>query len=1137
VYRSIIPSCVLVLAACGDGSQASGPVLTDVSLSTAEDTPLSIRVPLRAVDVSSVVFSVETPPSHGAFTGSGPVFLYTPDANYFGPDSVTVVAVDSYGTATATASITVAPVDDAPIAHPDSFATGFDAPLTIAQTTLLANDTDIDSTALTVASVAAGTNGAPALGATDVVFTPDAGFTGTATFTYTIADGGGLFAQASVTVTVGPDTAPVASSDAVTTGEDTPAAILDATLLGNDSDAEHQTLAIAAVGNASHGTVSHAGSQVTFVPDAEYHGAAGFDYTVTDGFKTDVASVVVTVTSVNDAPVAVNDFASTDEDTVLTTTSDELVANDTDIDGDGLAVSAVAATVNTHGSVTLVAGVISYTPAANFQGSAEFAYTVSDGNGGTAGALVTVTVNPINDAPVAVDDAVTASEDTVLVFPASDLVANDTDVETDTLTVISVAPTATTHGTVVLRAPCGNGILCARATNARPAPANAPAAVLAPSGAAVVIRYTPDPDYNGPADFDYTISDGHGGTATGHVAVAVDPVNDAPVVVTTLASLAYTENDAATPIDPLIAVIDIDSAALVGATVQIASGCTSPEDVLALAVPPPGIVIAGYDPATCALTLTGAASPALYQAALRLVTYVNPSEAPSTAPRVVAFTVDDGSATDNLGGGVRGLSVTAVNDAPVAVDDAVTTDEDTELAFASTNLAANDTDVDGDGLTVTAVAATATTHGTVTLGSPCLLRCAAGPDLRGKPNVRSPAAANDVPDDLITYVPDRDYHGPADFDYTVSDGHGGTATGHVAVTVVAINDAPEVAMTATVLAYTENDAAVAIDEGLTVGDVDTAALVGATVQIASGCTSPEDVLALAVPPPGIVIAGYDAATCALTLTGAASPADYQAALRLVTYVNTSDAPAETPRLVVVTVDDGAAAANTGTASRALSVTAVDDAPVAVDDTATLTEDDAATVIAVLSNDTDLDGGPRSIASVTQPPNGTVVITGGGTGLTYQPSADFCNAVLALQLLPAIEAFTYTLAPGGSTATVFVTVNCVDDSPVAVPDVVIVAQGSSNNVLDVLGNDSDSDGGSKAIASITPPSHGIAAITSGSLTVSYTPAPGYCNQAANTPPEMFTYTITPGGSSTTVLVTVTCTCGQSASTDFIVGSNN
>ena len=103
----------------------------------------------------------------------------------------------------------------------------------------------------------------------------------------------------------------------------------------------------------------------------------------------------------------------------------------------------------------------------------------------------------------------------------------------------------------------------------------------------------------------------------------------------------------------------------------------------------------------------------------------------------------------------------------------------------------------------------------------------------------------------------------------------------------------------------------------------------------------------------------------------------------------------------------------------------DDAPVAVDDGATVNEDAPATPIDVLANDTDTDGGPILVSSVTQPAGGTVVITNGGADLTYQPDPDFCNAPAGT--IP--DGFTYTLSPGGSTANVSVTVTCENDAPV------------------------------------------------------------------------------------------------------------
>ena len=142
-----------------------------------------------------------------------------------------------------------------------------------------------------------------------------------------------------------------------------------------------------------------------------------------------------------------------------------------------------------------------------------------------------------------------------------------------------------------------------------------------------------------------------------------------------------------------------------------------------------------------------------------------------------------------------------------------------------------------------------------------------------------------------------------------------------------------------------------------------------------------------------------------------------------TYRNSSENPSTAPRTVTFTVTDDTA--RTGSDTKGITVSAVDDPPVAVNDSATVLEDAAATAVPVLTNDTDVDAGPKSIASVTQPANGTVVITGGGTGLTYQPNPNYCNDPPGT----TSDTFTYTLN-GGSSATVSMTVTCVNDAPVA-----------------------------------------------------------------------------------------------------------
>ncbi len=193
----------------------------------------------------------------------------------------------------------------------------------------------------------------------------------------------------------------------------------------------------------------------------------------------------------------------------------------------------------------------------------------------------------------------------------------------------------------------------------------------------------------------------------------------------------------------------------------------------------------------------------------------------------------------------------------------------------------------------------------------------------------------------------------------------------------------------------------------------------------------------------------------------------------------------------------------------ITVTDVNDPPAAVDDSATVGEDSAAGAIDVLANDTDTDGGPKTIASASDPANGAVVLTGGSagahTGLTYQPDANYCGP----------DTFTYTLN-GGSTATVSVTVTCVDDAPTAIDDSATVVEDSPASAIDVLANDTDTDGGPKSVASVMQPANGTVVITGGGSGLTYQPNANYCSAT----PDSFTYTLN-GGDSATVSVTVTC----------------
>src|SRR5207249_4477827 len=151
--------------------------------------------------------------------------------------------------------------------------------------------------------------------------------------------------------------------------------------------------------------LSGTGSSRTYTPAANYNGPDSFTFKANDGtVDSNVATVSLTITPVNDAPVASPSSATLAEDTP---TSVSLPASD--VDGDTLTVTSVGSPA--HGTAVIQGGNVRYTPNANYNGGDSFPYTVSDGNGGTDTASVAVTVTPVNDPPVATDSSATVAQD------------------------------------------------------------------------------------------------------------------------------------------------------------------------------------------------------------------------------------------------------------------------------------------------------------------------------------------------------------------------------------------------------------------------------------------------------------------------------------------------------------------------------------------------------------------------------------------------------------------------------------------------------------------------------------------------------------------------------------------------------
>lgn len=524
----------------GQGAHASATVTIDVTavndlpsasadaVVATEDTPLVIAATdLLANDHDpegdALVIASVGGAQHGtvALDASGNV-VFTADRDYSGAASFQYTVDDGRGgRSTATVSVMVGAANDAPAARDDALAAAEDMPLVIAPSQLLANDGDVEHDAFTLVSVQQAVHGSVHVAADgSVVFTAEAGFHGTAGFDYTVADAHGAQSTAHATVQVSPvNDAPVALADTVTGTEDLRLVLRPSQLLGNDFDPDGDLLRVQSVANARHGTVAiNEAGDIVFTPDAHFNGVAGFDYVVTDdNGGTTTGTVNVSVAASNDAPTAAADAYAIGEDEVLSIPTTNLVANDQDVDGDALVVTAVGNAA--HGRVVLANGTVTFTPDVDFHGQASFQYAVSDGHGGVVIGTATVDVAPVNDAPVAAADSLVTLEDTALAIPRERLLGNDRDAEGASLWLEAVGNAQ--NGTVALDA---NG----------------------------QVTFVPTPNFSGVASFQYTVSDGAGGQSTATVTVVVTPVNDAPVAVAD--SLSVAEDQALTiPVASLLA--------------------------------------------------------------------------------------------------------------------------------------------------------------------------------------------------------------------------------------------------------------------------------------------------------------------------------------------------------------------------------------------------------------------------------------------------------------------------------------------------------------------------------------------------------------------------------------------------------
>ncbi|EJG0420007.1 tandem-95 repeat protein [Vibrio parahaemolyticus] len=974
-------------------------------------------------------------------------------------------------------------------------------------------------------------------------FTPQIDDDTEVSFTFDIIDDEDQVVSGSANLDILPiNDAPNAENDVITTEEDTSVTI---DVLVNDSDVEGDALSIQSASVPSEqGSVDIVDGKLVFTPAENFNGEATITYIVTDGDLTDEAKVTVTVTPVNDSPVAVDDTTSIQEDTAVTI---DVLPNDTDVDGDKLSIQS-ASVPEAQGKVEIVDGKLVFTPAENFNGDAEIAYIVTDGQL-TDEAKVTVTVNPVDDAPTIKVDAVESiTEDAVNTDTVvATLTVRDTDTPEDQLTV---SLENNSNGYFVL---VGNEVKLTQAS------------VDAVNNDELNLK---------DLTISASVSDGVNPTANDSDSLVVNRVNDAPTVENAIAGQVLSEDFDAYTIDLNEVFKDSDSSlefsvsgnnsiqiSIVNgvATITPTADWNGSKALTFTATDPSGESVSQTVNFTVAPVADIVADKATVVEDTPTIIKVLGNDTFEGDDQVVSLDTNNGPAngtvsvnpdgsvtytpndnyhgTDSFtyivtSGGVSesttvSVDVTPVNDAPVAKDDIATTQEDTAVTI---DVLPNDSDVDGDKLSIES-ASVPKEQGTV-----------------------------EVVDGKLVFTPAENFNGDAEITYTVTDGQL-TDEAKVTVTVNPVNDAPTIKVDAV--------------EGITENAVSTDTLV-ATLEVADTDT-PEDQLTVSLDNNSngyfvlvgnevkLTQAGVDAVnndelnlkdlTISASVSDGVNPTASDSDSLIVNRVN--DAPTVENAIAdqvlsedfdAYTIDlnevfkdsdsslefsvSGNDSIQISIVSGVATITPTADwngketitftakepsgesisqtvnftvAPVAdiVADNATVVED-TPTIIKVLGNDT-FEGTDKVVSLDTNngPANGTVSVNPDGS-VTYTPNDNYHGT----------DSFTYIVTSGGVSESAIVEVNVTpaNDAPVAKDDIA-TTQEDTAVTIDVLPNDTDVDGDKLSIESVSvPKEQGTVEVVDGKLV--FTPAENFNGDAE------ITYTVTDGALTDQATVKVT-----------------
>lgn len=1109
-------------------AQNSAPDAQNDTANIDEDNDTTINVLLNDTDPDGDLLSITQ-----ASANSGTVTInfdntlqYQPQNNFFGQDTINYSIEDNQGLSdSAIVTVNIASVNDNPIANPDSISTDEGRLINI---DVLANDTDVDNDTLTIVQASAQLGAVTFVDGLSINYQGPANANGSDTISYQISDGQGGSASSTVAVTLTTrNDPPIAVDDNATTDEDT---AINIDVLSNDSDPDNDTISLVSA-SAINGTIAINSDQtLAYQPNDNYFGSDTIIYTITDGNSTTAsASVFVTITAVNDNPMAISDTATTDEDNPITI---NVLANDSDVDNDALTITAGAAD---NGQVNVNGNNISYSPNADFYGNDTIIYNITDGKGGRDSTTVSVTVNPINDNPIAQNDQLNANEDQTYIFNA---LANDSDADNDPLSIVSITadkgqisvnsdqtltyvPIENFSGEVSMFYTITDGQTFASATvNLTVNPVNDLPIVInetltlnedqsgeidvlandsdidssnltlqsasAENGTSeiitssaqnrAIISYSPNNNYFGQDTITYTVADEQGGTTEGQVFVTIEPQSDIPIAL----------NDSAN--------IDEDTQVTI--------------DVLANDSEPDG--------QTLTLISAVASNGQVTINANNSLTY-NPN-AHYFGSDNISYTISDGDA-NSTASAIVSITINSINDTPIANSDIATTGEESSVLI---DALANDSDPDNDILSITSATA-----------------------ISGSALIRN---------NQIRYTPNQDFSGNDTISYVIEDPSGASASSTIEMVVTNNPDRPTAnpdsisldedtsisfdpkqndtdpdgdALTITQASVDLGTVAININGGLDYtpeSNFNGSAVINYTISDPSALTASSTVAITVNAVNDIPVAQNETITLLEdTLTSIdilANDSDTDGDTLIIQSATSNQGQVEiiaiphslsfTPQehfngngQIDYTISDG----NGGTtnASVFLTITAVNDAPIAIADNMNTNEDTNIT-FNPLSNDSDVENHTISLVSATlnNPSNGTLT-TGTNGELTFAPNANFFG----------VQTISYTIKDSlEATALSFITLTVVsvNDTPVANNDTAIGDE-DTNIAVNVLANDTDIENDPLTISNITA-NHGNVSIQNANSLI-YTPELHFFGQ------DTINYTITdPSGASDNATVAVT-----------------